>query len=278
MCVELNAHALITYILTVKNYFQGDFHNFLPWILGSQTCEKTFRIVRSMSSTFSTVLNFSVLGLLRRLHRLNIQFTLQTNSQDVIRFPSVEKHRSNERKTKLSKSSLIEIKDEDIAEAVQRAKNKARSTLEMLGMDKLLQIHSVWDNENTTEDLLVYVQDDYTDDDDDNEDDHAVDHNCDESGESSCNLSESLAVIEEVCIETQEQISNDLQSAYNGGLVSKETKEKLQKFQKVLPIEKVPSETISMYSLKDHDSLENCLSIALPLMPNKYSLLLLKFV
>ena len=59
----------------------------------------------------------------------------------------------------------------------------------------------------------------------DNEDDHTVDHNCDESSESSCNLSESLAVIEEVCIETQEQISNDLQSAYNGGLVSKETEE-----------------------------------------------------
>ena len=130
----------------------------------------------------------------------------------------------------------------------------------MLGMDKLLRIHSVWDNENTTEDLLVYVRDDYSDDDDDNEDDHVVDHNCDESGESSCNLSESLAVIEEVCIEMQEQISNDLQYAYNGGLVSKETKEKLQKFQKVLPIEKVPSETIPMYSLKDHDSLENCLS------------------
>ena len=30
--------------------------------------------------------------------------------------------------------------------------------------------------------------------------------------------------------------------------------------QKVLPIEKVPSETIPMYSLKDHSSLENCLS------------------
>ena len=120
MCVELNAHALITYALTVRDYFQGDFNKFLPWMLGSQTCEKTFWIVRSMSSTstFSAVLNFSVLGLLRRLHRLNIQVTLQANSEDAI---SKEKHHSNEGKNKLSKSSLTEIKDKDIAEAVQRA-------------------------------------------------------------------------------------------------------------------------------------------------------------
>ena len=55
----------------------------------------------------------------------------------------------------------------------------------MLGMDKLLWILSVWDNENTTEDLLIYVRDDYTD----------------EGGESSCNSSKSLAIIEEECIE-----------------------------------------------------------------------------
>ena len=151
MCVELNAHALITYVLTIRDHFHGDFDKFLPWMLGSQTCEKTFRIIRSMSSTFSTVLNFSILGLLRRLHRLNIQLTLQANSQGVIRFPSMEKHCSKEGKNKLSKSPLTEIKDEDIAEAVERAKNKARNTLEVLGMDKLLQIHSVWDNENTTD-------------------------------------------------------------------------------------------------------------------------------
>ena len=123
MCVELNAHTLITYVLTIRDYIQGDVNKFLPWMLGSQTCEKTFRIVRGMSSTFSTVLNFSVLGLLRRLHRLNIQLTLQVNSEDVIRFPSKEKHHSNEGKNKLSKTSLSEIKDKDIAEAIQRAKN-----------------------------------------------------------------------------------------------------------------------------------------------------------
>ena len=54
MCVELNAHALITYVLTIRDCFHGDFDKFLPWMLGSQTCERTFRIIRSMSSVYST--------------------------------------------------------------------------------------------------------------------------------------------------------------------------------------------------------------------------------
>ena len=39
-------------------------------------------------------------------------------------------------------------------------------------------------------------------------------------------------------------MADDLRSGYNGGLISKETDEKLQKMQKILPIKKVPSETI----------------------------------
>ena len=207
-----------------------------------------------MSSVFSTILNFSILGLLRRLHQINIQHTLQVNSQGLIRFPSMEKHCSKDGKNKLSESSSSDISDEEIAEAVQRAKTKARATLEALDMHKLSQVHSVWDNDNATEDLLadVNAQDD---NDDDNEDDDIgnIDHE-------KSNPNDSLAVIEEVCLDTQEQIANDIQSAYNGGLVNKEAKEKLERIQKVLPVEKVPSETIPMYSLKDHGSLDHYIS------------------
>ena len=47
------------------------------------------------------------------------------------------KHCSKDGKNKLSKSSSTDISDGDTAEAVQRAKTKARATLEMLGIDKL---------------------------------------------------------------------------------------------------------------------------------------------
>ena len=78
MCVELNAHALITFVMTIRDCLHGDHTSFLPWMLGSQTCERIFRAARSMSSTFSAIINFGILGLLRRLHRVQIQFTLQS--------------------------------------------------------------------------------------------------------------------------------------------------------------------------------------------------------
>ena len=78
MCVELNAHALISFVMTIRDNFNDD--NFLPWWLGSQSCEKAFRAARSMTSIFSTVINFGMLGLLRRLHHLQIQANLQAES------------------------------------------------------------------------------------------------------------------------------------------------------------------------------------------------------
>ena len=80
-CIELNAHSLIILLLTACK--SG--YTFLPWLYGSQSCEKLFRTLRSMSSTFSTVVNFGMLGVngvLRRLHRLQIQFHLETSSHD----------------------------------------------------------------------------------------------------------------------------------------------------------------------------------------------------
>lgn len=105
----------------------------------------------------------------------------------------MEKHCNKEGKNKLSKSPLrmrILLK-------LYRVKNKARNTLEVLGMEKLLQIHSVWDNENTTEDLIVNAS---TQNDDDNENDDTVDHNSHET-ESSYNSSDLLVIIKEVCLD-----------------------------------------------------------------------------
>ena len=251
MCVELNAHALVTYILTIRDHFKGS-NNFLPWLLGSQTCERTFRTVRSMSSTFSTVLNFSILGLLRRLHRLNIQLNLQASTQDTIKFPNIEKHRIKEGKNKLSQQPLTEVKDEDIAQAIQKAKNKAKTTLETLGMDKLFQIHSIWEKDDTTEDLRTHMDDtdDLLEEEEDDDDNDETEEIHDDSLKNT--------IIEEVCLETQNQIESDLNSAYNEGLVNNEVKEKLQKIQ--LPIERITSDTIPMFSLKQHSSIESCLS------------------
>ena len=72
MCIELNAHAMTIFLLTLRIFFPES--GLLSWLLGSQTCEKAFRAARSLSSVFSTIINFGMLGLLRRLHRMQVQF------------------------------------------------------------------------------------------------------------------------------------------------------------------------------------------------------------
>ena len=57
--IELNAQALIIFLRTIRDNFPGNDALFRPWCLGSQSCEQMFRTVRSMSSTFSTVIHFS---------------------------------------------------------------------------------------------------------------------------------------------------------------------------------------------------------------------------
>ena len=134
LCVELNAHALITFVMTIQ--VCGDSTSFLPW---SQTCKRTFRAARSMSSTFSTIINFGMLGLLRRLHRLQIQFTLQSESNQSlgIMFPRIQKHRVKEGNKAYVEHSLEKFK---IFEAVKKAKIKAMASLETLGMAELFYV------------------------------------------------------------------------------------------------------------------------------------------
>ena len=79
ICIELNGHASIVLLLLLRDVYSKD-EAFLTWLLGSQSCEKTFRLARSMTPTFSTVINFSMLGLMRRLHRLQLQSQLHAES------------------------------------------------------------------------------------------------------------------------------------------------------------------------------------------------------
>ena len=93
-CIELNAHSMIIFLLILRKLSINA--GCLPWLLGSQSCEKAFKAARSMSSIFSTVIIFGMLGL-RRLHRMNIQFCLEAESQETgIRYPRVEAHNTKD--------------------------------------------------------------------------------------------------------------------------------------------------------------------------------------
>jgi hypothetical protein len=70
LAMELNAWNLLKLVIICRvigaKFFQ-------PQLAMSQTCEKCFSIVRTFTSTFSTVVNFSSLELIERLHKVQLQ-------------------------------------------------------------------------------------------------------------------------------------------------------------------------------------------------------------
>lgn len=72
--IELNAHGLLILIEKSRTTNQ-----FTPWLCSSQPCESIFRKIRSMTSTFSTIVNFNLISILRRLNRLQILNEISTD-------------------------------------------------------------------------------------------------------------------------------------------------------------------------------------------------------
>ena len=134
MCIELNAHAIITFLHSTKEC--GVLY--MPWLLGSQSCEKIFRLARSMTSTFSTIINFGMLGLLRRLQRLQMQSELQAESCKYgVIYPQLKRHENKDGRQTLLHHSSHNISQQDICHTVCMAKLKAKESIQKLGMEAL---------------------------------------------------------------------------------------------------------------------------------------------
>ena len=149
MCVELNAHGLIILLIILRDTNQ--YTAFMPWLLGSQTCEKAFRAARSMTSTFSTIINFSMLGLLRQLHRMEIQLKLEAEGENAIVYPRVEQHQKKEGYLKQFEYDLSKITNEQINEAVKTGKIIAKAAIEELGMKDALKEVGCFENPSKPE-------------------------------------------------------------------------------------------------------------------------------
>ena len=83
-----------------------------------------------MSNVFSTVINFGVLGLLRRLHRLQIQLNLESNSNATkIIYPSqLARQKSEDKNCKLF--GVDSITNSEIEEAVKKGLVWAKEAME----------------------------------------------------------------------------------------------------------------------------------------------------
>ena len=229
MCIELNAHALITKLLTIRQTLPPDRQCFLPWLLGTQSCEKIFRAARSMTSTFSTMINFGMLGLMRRLHCLHIQLCFEAEAdENHICYPRNKIHQAKGGQNQSSKTSVSSVTDKEISDAVTRGKVKAQSLIKDLGMAELLIKGKCWENPPATG-VKCEVEDENDDDDCDYYDDDKEDESQQQCGDK--------LVTEDV---SPQDVNVEISQLKNAGILEDELKYRLHE----LSLKRLPNRSL----------------------------------
>ena len=228
--VELNGHALIILLILMRDVIPNGNELFCPWLLGSQPCEQTFRAARSMTGTFSTIINFSMYGLLNRLHRLQIQLQLESEMHETgIKYPRVTRHiKKSGFSAETMLPNLKEISNEDICDAVQSARADAISTLEDLGI-------FVKDKDGKWEDLTVKIVNNKHDDDDDDDNERDNEDEDEDTMEERKNSEKDCSEI------VNEDLEEDVSALKKAGLVDRQLFERVR-------MKRILSNTISLYS------------------------------
>lgn len=87
--IELNGHSLVSILTYCREKNCPDL--FFPALMTSQPCEKFFRRTRSMTSTFSTIINYTMFDLLHKAKRSLAISTIMNEIDDYAFFPRKEK-------------------------------------------------------------------------------------------------------------------------------------------------------------------------------------------
>ncbi|XP_053698489.1 uncharacterized protein LOC128745438 [Sabethes cyaneus] len=124
-CLELNAHELVHYIVNCREAHD----QFLIENLSSQPCEKTFRTVRSMTTLNHTAVNFTMKDVEQRMQRVQMRLLIAHRRKNVLSFPSLAA-------TSLEASSHSLPNDEQIAQLIKAAEQKATELLTLVGFDE----------------------------------------------------------------------------------------------------------------------------------------------
>ncbi|CAF4032427.1 unnamed protein product [Rotaria sp. Silwood1] len=142
LSVEINAHNLLYLVLLVKQ-------KKLPkealniHIFNSQSCESMFRNTRSLSGTFSTVVNFTINDFLRRSQKLSMLNQIKNDqSNETLLFPVHHKHKKDP--DLLSSQNLDDIDDLDIEQIILEAFNSAIDLIQHSKISTLLRKHDIF--------------------------------------------------------------------------------------------------------------------------------------
>lgn len=137
-CIEINAHALIFLMLYLKE--QTLDHLFHPDLLGSQQCEAIFRQIRSLSSTYSTVKNSSLLEIIQKMSKIELQnqishMKLKHYNFPRIGLPSSSYYERVDRNGINQSENIVELPShQEIIREIELAKLEAIEYAETLGM------------------------------------------------------------------------------------------------------------------------------------------------
>lgn len=134
ICGEINAYFLIHLIVKFRDENRKE--QFLPIFFSSQTCESTFRQMRSLSTVNWTKVNFSLLELFHSIGRIELLTDImyhKLENTDIV-FPRI--------KDKASKVTIFDLPtNEEIQNILVKSKNDAINDARFLGMEL--------DNDNT---------------------------------------------------------------------------------------------------------------------------------
>lgn len=126
MCVEINAKSLVQLINFFRN--RKTPKEFLPGLFDSQTCEKTFRLFRSMGTTQFTRINFTILDLIHMIGRIEVQNDIsycKLNGVEGVEMPHKRK----------KKTVCYELPtNEQLNDTIEKAKMEAIKMAETLGI------------------------------------------------------------------------------------------------------------------------------------------------
>lgn len=132
-----------------------------------------------MTGTFSTMINFSLLGILNRIHKLQIQEDLKSKvekDEHCIYFPRQANFgNSKDGHQVFEEFKVADITIKEIEQALLKGEDKAKHSIELLGMMEDLKANNQWDIPPLAECMKGESYDsDIPDDDDEENSAHAA--------------------------------------------------------------------------------------------------------
>ncbi|CAG9814094.1 unnamed protein product [Phaedon cochleariae] len=136
--VEINAHSLILLIRKFSK-FQERFpaSMFVPWLMSSQPCEQLFRSTRSMTSTFSTIVNFSLLEIMNRINKIQFLQNAVNNLKGTFCFPREDSARLGSEGEIHQEIPFVILSDEEIESIVLSSLQDAKLAMNALGISDI---------------------------------------------------------------------------------------------------------------------------------------------